>query len=146
MTRTGRCLCGEVQYELAGDLPPLVNCHCQYCRRAHGAAFVTIAWVPRSAFVFTAGEDSVTRHSVMAGEAYRCFCSACGSRLFSGSTSETGVITLVVSTLDDDSHPGPVLHLNLESKASWHVITDELPQYQRFSDEVVEYLRSVHPD
>ena len=144
MTRTGRCLCGEVEYELAGDLPPLVNCHCQYCRRAHGAAFVTLAWVPRSALQFTAGENSVTRYPV--GESYRCFCRACGSRLFNGPASETGFISLIVSTLDDDSHSGPVLHLNVESKANWHAVTDELPQYQSFSPEVIEYLRSVRSD
>lgn len=144
MARTGRCLCREVRYELDGDLPPIVNCHCQYCRRAHGAAFVSIAWVPHSAFRFTAGESSVTRHTV--GGGYRCFCTICGSRLFNGQTSETGFITLIVSTLDDDSHPGPVLHLNLESKANWYSITDELPQHQSFSREIIEYLKAVRSE
>jgi hypothetical protein len=63
MSRTGRCLCGKVRYELDGELPPLVNCHCQFCRRAHGAAFVTIAWVPSSSFRFTAGANLVHRSS-----------------------------------------------------------------------------------
>ena len=102
---------------------------------------MAIAWVPRSAFRLTKGEDSVTRYFVETG--YRCFCGVCGSRLFNGQASETGFISLVVSTLDDDVHPGPVLHTNLESKAKWDVITDELPQYQSFSDELVEYLRTI---
>jgi len=141
MARTGRCLCGEVRYELSGDLPPIVNCHCQYCRRAHGAAFVSVAWVPRETFRFTAGEGSVTRFVV--GDGYRCFCKVCGTRLFNGPVSEEGFMTLIVSTLDDDSHPGPVIHINLESKASWHSITDDLPQHQSFSRDVVEYLKGI---
>ena len=54
MARTGRCSCGEVRYELEGDLGPLVNCHCQYCRRAHGAAFATVSWADASALHITA--------------------------------------------------------------------------------------------
>ena len=57
-TATGRCLCGEVRYEVSGLSPPL-NCHCRYCRRAHGAAFVTVAATARDRFRWTAGEDRV---------------------------------------------------------------------------------------
>jgi len=142
MVRSGRCLCGEVRYELDADLPPLVNCHCQYCRRAHGAAFVTIGWLPRSSFRFTAGEESVKRYTTGGGY-HRCFCGLCGTRLLNSETSETGFISLIVSTLDDDSHPGPVLHLNVESKAPWQTISDELPQHQSFSPEVITDLKRL---
>ena len=144
MAMTGRCLCGQVRYQLEGELPPLVNCHCQFCRRAHGAAFVTVAWVPRSALRFTAGESSVSRYVV--GGGYRCFCAKCGTRLFNGLISEEGYITLIVSTLDDDGHPGPVLHINVESKAEWHCITDELPRRQSMSGEVIAHLRAVQKE
>lgn len=141
MLQTGRCLCGEIRYEIDGDLPPLVNCHCQYCRRAHGAAFITLAWLPRSCFRFTAGEQSVTRYTV--GDGYRCFCKLCGTRIFNGQTTEAGFISLIISTLDDGSHPGPVLHMNIESKAAWHVITDDLPQHHSFSPEVISDLKRL---
>ena len=138
---TGRCLCGAVRYEVEGRLPPIVNCHCQHCRRAHGAAFVSIVWLRRSAFRLTAGEDRVARYAV--GEGYRAFCRTCGTRIYNGGSSETRFITLVVSTLDDDAHEGPVLHLNVESKASWHAITDDLPQFERFSPDVTAHLQAV---
>ena len=32
----GRCLCGQVQYEIHGALRGIVNCHCSKCRRFHG--------------------------------------------------------------------------------------------------------------
>jgi len=59
MGQTGRCLCGAVRYELSSEIGPLVNCHCRYCRRAHGSAFVTITWVRRDDLRFVAGEDAV---------------------------------------------------------------------------------------
>ena len=38
----GSCLCGSVEYEISGDI---VHCHCETCRKAHGAAFSSVASV-----------------------------------------------------------------------------------------------------
>jgi hypothetical protein len=32
----GRCLCGQVQFEIHGELRDIVNCHCSKCRKFHG--------------------------------------------------------------------------------------------------------------
>ena len=42
---TGSCLCGEVTYEISGKVGDIVHCHCQTCRKAHGAAFSSVAAV-----------------------------------------------------------------------------------------------------
>ena len=143
MLRTGRCLCGHVRYELEGELPPLVNCHCQYCRRAHGAAFVTVGWVPRSSFRLISGEDAVQRYSH--GGGFRCFCGRCGTRLFNGLDSGAGFISLIVFTLDEDPHTGPVMHVNLESKAPWYAINDGLPQHRGLPEGVTAALEAMGP-
>ncbi|WP_438269521.1 GFA family protein [Neptunomonas phycophila] len=36
---TGSCLCGNVSYEISGEVGDIVHCHCVTCRKAHGAAF-----------------------------------------------------------------------------------------------------------
>lgn len=59
MVRTGRCLCGHVRYELAGELPPLVNCHCQFCRRAQGNRAVLAGAPSESALPRTARAGGV---------------------------------------------------------------------------------------
>ena len=141
MVRTGRCLCGYVRYELAGELPSLVNCHCQFCRRAHGAAFVTVGWVSRSSFAFISGEDAVQRYS--RGGGFRCFCGRCGTRLFNGLSSGKSFISLVVATLDEDPPRGPVMHINLESKAPWYAINDGLPQHRALPAEVTAALKAM---
>lgn len=42
----GSCLCGQVPYAISGGLGDIVHCHCQTCRKAHGAAFSNVASVP----------------------------------------------------------------------------------------------------
>ena len=32
----GSCLCGQVQFEIYGELRDIVNCHCSKCRKFHG--------------------------------------------------------------------------------------------------------------
>ena len=129
MARTGRCLCGVVRYELGSELGPLVNCHCQYCRRAHGAAFTTVSWVPSAALRFTSGEEAVREYRTE-GVGLRYFCERCGTRLFNRPLSSAKFSALVIASLDEEPERGPAMHINLESKAGWYEILDDLPQYE----------------
>lgn len=45
MSITGRCLCGAVQYELAGKPLPTAVCHCRNCQRQSGSALSVIVLV-----------------------------------------------------------------------------------------------------
>jgi hypothetical protein len=38
MQSTGRCLCGSVQYTIAGAPTTVLDCHCSMCRRESGAS------------------------------------------------------------------------------------------------------------
>ena len=33
MTTTGRCLCGVIQFEFAGEAVETTHCHCKSCRQ-----------------------------------------------------------------------------------------------------------------
>ena len=46
----GSCLCGKVKYQISGKLGDIVHCHCQSCRKAHAAAFSSVASVLDSDF------------------------------------------------------------------------------------------------
>jgi len=127
MPRSGGCSCGRVQYRLEGDIGPLVNCHCQFCRRAHGAAFVTVCWVPRAAVQLVAGAEAVKTFG--RGDGYRCFCEHCGARLWNGLVSVPEFVSLVVASLDEAPDQRPVMHVNVESKAAWYDILDGAPQH-----------------
>ena len=47
---TGRCLCGQVAYEIDGEIGPIDFCHCSYCRRASGSAFASNASILKASF------------------------------------------------------------------------------------------------
>ena len=124
----GSCLCGEVAYEIDGELTDLVHCHCSMCRKMHGAAFGTYGSVPRSAFRFVRGEDQVVTYR-SSGPISRTFCGKCGSTLqFIREAWPT--ISLAVGTLDVDPRTRATRHIFTRDKAPWWHIHDTLPQYE----------------
>jgi hypothetical protein len=127
---TGGCLCGGVRYEVAARIEVLVNCHCRFCRRAHGAAFATTSPVPTRSLRIVEGEALLTRHGG------RFFCGRCGTRLFSRASALPEVTALMVTGLDSEPTLAPSAHLNLESKAPWYEILDDAPRFDAFPEAI----------
>jgi hypothetical protein len=125
----GSCLCGGVRYEIAGPLSAALNCHCSMCRKAHGAAFRSRARVNAADFRWVRGEELVTYFESSPGN-HRGFCRVCGSPMLSRFDHKPLVYGLPLGALDDDPNIRPALHIFVGSKAPWHEITDDLPQYQ----------------
>ncbi len=126
----GQCACGAVQYQVDGPLGPLVNCHCRACRRAHGAAFATSALVRTAGLNVLTGKDILRDYSNAQGS--RFFCGRCAGRLFNRPASKSDVTMLLVASLDEEPTTKPVMHINVESKAPWYEILDDLPQFPGF--------------
>ena len=124
----GSCLCESIKYEIDGNLKPIVNCHCRYCRKAHGAAFTTLLFTQASNLRITAGEDFLSKFHIENLNANRCFCSYCGSRLYN-ELPAMGMASVVVATITTDDEMNPVAHFNTESKCAWFQIGDSLPQF-----------------
>src|SRR5262245_3023838 len=74
---TGRCLCGEVRYEVSGPLRDVINCHCTMCRRV---GFVANVGVARSAFTLLA--DRTLRSYASSPAVNRFFCGTCGAQIY----------------------------------------------------------------
>jgi hypothetical protein len=127
----GGCLCGKIRYEVDGDLGPIVCCHCAMCRKAQGTAFATNAPVEAARFRITQGEQALRAYASSPGK-WRCFCSNCGSPIFSKRETHPAVIRLRIGTLDTDVAARPTAHIHVASKAAWFDILDRLPQYPGF--------------
>jgi hypothetical protein len=146
---TGQCLCGDVAWQIEPPLTTLLHCHCRMCRKTHGSPFVTFAVAPRSAFRFTAGVspradarsespvatsgDSIVRFRSSA-QALRPFCRRCGTAVPSLDEA-AGIAICPAGALDGDLGLTPRLHMFVQSKAPWHVITDTLPQCPEYPPE-----------
>jgi hypothetical protein len=124
----GSCLCGSVKYSIDDDLQFVVNCHCRFCSKAHGAAFTTLLFMPFNKFEVVDGQTLLSSYEVKALNSLRVFCSKCGTRLYNHSPSK-GMISLIAATLDTDAQLRPLAHINVGSKCSWHRIGDALPQF-----------------
>jgi hypothetical protein len=131
----GSCLCGQIHYQISGPLTGVLNCHCSMCRKAHGAAFRTRAAVKKADFKWLAGKDRTTRYESSPGE-HRIFCSVCGSNLVTEFDANPEWLGFPLGTLDDDPGVKPQRHIFVGSKAPWHDITDDLPQWQEMPDDM----------
>ena len=122
---TGTCLCGAVRYGIDGPFSFMGHCHCSMCRKAHGALYATWIAAPRSGFRWIAGEDAIDRFESSPG-GQRAFCRHCGSVAPILMDDSVG---MPAGNLDGDPGIRPQLHMFVGSKAAWHPITDDLPQY-----------------
>jgi hypothetical protein len=127
-TVEGTCTCGKVRFELTLPTNWVAHCHCENCRRAHGAGFVTYAGIPKDAFRFLQGEEQLTRFE-SDSNSYRRFCSTCGSTLlFAGERWPDEVHVIVANLLGPlDKLPGA--HAYSDRAPDWCPVTDELPRY-----------------
>src|SRR3954447_14643933 len=123
----GECFCGAVRYTVADAFAYALNCHCSNCRRTTGAAFKPFAGIARDNFRLTGGEDALMIYGEATG--HNAHCRRCGSLLYS-LVRNGAFIHVAMGTLVDDPTIRPTAHIFVGSKAPWHAITDDLPQYQ----------------
>lgn len=113
---SGHCLCGAVHYRIEGSAADVTHCHCDSCRRASGAAFVSWFTV-RADQVRWGGEGRTLYHSSAAVE--RGFCPRCGSTLSYRHASDPGLIDLTLATLDAPATLEPASHCWWSEHLPW---------------------------
>lgn len=124
----GSCLCGAINYEVDGDLGPIIYCHCSRCRKANGTTFATNSPITAANFRITKGEESLRDFSTANGT-HRMFCANCGSPIISKRDALPDVVRLRIGTLDTPPQAKPTAHFFVGSKAEWFDIHDGLPQF-----------------
>lgn len=126
----GSCLCGNVRYSASETAGPMAHCHCQQCRKAHGAAFATILPVRAAGFRWISGEASLSCFESSPGKK-RWFCKSCGSQLISTRDAISDSLLLRAGCIDQGYESRPVAHGWVESIPAWDEISDQLPQFER---------------
>lgn len=123
----GSCLCGAVRFSATLPSKWVAHCHCSYCRRAHGAAFVTWAGFAQEQFAFDDDSLAPTWYASSPG-AERAFCPRCGSPMLFRSMRWPGEIhvarALVAGPLDKE----PSVHVFWEGHVPWLAVDDGLPK------------------
>ena len=124
---SGRCFCGQVRFELSGEPAFACHCHCESCRRAAGAPFVT--WVSFDCDNLALTSGTITEYRSSPG-VRRGHCATCGTTITYWSDKRPGEIDIALASLDETAGIEPAAHIWVEDKVSWLVIDDGLPQYR----------------
>ena len=122
---TGTCQCEALRFTVRGAPRFVAHCHCDTCRRAHGAGLVTFAGYTDETFTWEAGADAAARYAAPNG-ATRTFCSRCGSTLLYQGPGYPGEVHVAVAALPDDFPFLPKAHSFAELAPPWCPITDDL--------------------
>jgi hypothetical protein len=130
---TGSCLCGAISYSISQNIGDIVHCHCIKCRKAHGAAFSSVAKIEDNNFSIT-GKNKLNSYQSSLGKT-RCFCSSCGSQIYA-KRDNTDFIILRLGTLNDESMIGSqyqeAKHIWLAEKACWYEVHANLEEQQGY--------------
>lgn len=126
-TVTGRCLCGNVRFEVRGPLSHAHACHCGQCRRQSGH-FVVGASAARDDFVLLA--DSTLAWFKSSDFARRGFCSACGSALFWDDGGPQ--MSINAGCLDKPTGLQITKHIFVDDKGDYYDIDDDLPKFKGY--------------
>jgi hypothetical protein len=104
-----------------------MNCHCSNCRRTTGSAFKPFAGITQDKLRIVHGGDQ----RLIYGDdtTHDAHCARCGSLLYSR-VREGKWVHVAMGTLVDAPSIRPSAHIFVGSKAPWHEITDNLPQYR----------------
>lgn len=97
MKFSGGCQCGQVRYDVDGDLHFAAVCHCPSCRKSSGAPIVSWAMFERDAVHW---DTSVSKSYASSEGVRRSFCPTCGTTLFFEAEYIAGLIDITVESAD----------------------------------------------
>ena len=127
----GSCMCGAIQFDTTAAPAFSVNCHCQDCRAATGAAYATINFVAADQ-ITVKGTPKKFEHTADSGNILtKHFCSNCGSTLFTSNSARNnmmGIMAGVVSNIEDVK---PQLNVFVSSKIPSTPLDNNIPAHEK---------------
>jgi hypothetical protein len=130
---SGGCVCGEVRYEVSEPFVSANYCHCTRCQRRTGTGASANGRTAEGSFRIVKGEEFVKCWDPGGGGFPKCFCSNCGSALYSQSP-DGGQIAVRLGTVDGDPGIRPEKRQFTAYAAVWEPIPDDgLPRFPESS-------------
>ena len=122
----GRCLCGDVTWDVTG--PPSMLSNCSMCRKVHGSAFATFMGVAAADFRWQSGVSAIVVYESSPGGG-RPFCPRCGSVV--PVAMDEGVF-MPAGNVDGPLDRELDSHMFVAHKAPRHAIEDDATQFDDY--------------
>lgn len=135
-TFEGGCTCRHVRYRLMSR-PMFVNCcHCRWCQRETGSAFVINAVIETDRVEMLAGEVEVIDTPSNSGKGQKISrCPKCHVALWSNYSGAGPKARFVrVGTLDNPDAMPPQAHIFTASKQPWVILPKDVTVVPEFYD------------
>ncbi len=135
-TFEGGCTCRHVRYRLTSR-PMFVHCcHCRWCQRETGGAFVLNAMIEADRVEPLSGEVDVVDTPSNSGRGQKISrCPKCRVAVWSNYAGAGPAIRFVrVGTLDEPDRLPPDIHIFTESKQPWVVLPSGVPAMPEYYD------------
>jgi hypothetical protein len=103
LVHEGGCLCGDVRYRTIAEPVQVTICHCTFCQRLTGSAFLVEPIFRKEDVVFSGIAPRVYDHrSDTSGKRISLnFCGRCGTTLYLDPERFSGILGLCGGTFDD---------------------------------------------
>lgn len=86
MKYQGSCHCGNIRFEVEGEIDGAVSCNCSICRRKG----ILMWFVPRQSLHLLSPEENVSTYTFNQHAIRHRFCSECGIHPFGEATDPEG--------------------------------------------------------
>jgi hypothetical protein len=118
------CLCGGIQLSYSGRLGPANYCHCEDCRKANGSAFNIGIRVDRKDLGMKATMElrSYRFRSSSGREIERCFCSTCGSPIYTLHPDKPEYAWVKAGIINQPEIVKPTFENWIKDKVKWAAI------------------------
>ena len=130
MKQTGRCYCGDIEYEFDEPIHSQLLCHCRECRYLSGGAANCSIVISKKNFLFTKGDPKIFKRCDLEEPRARFFCGNCGTHICVESPPRPGMLVLKIGTLDDHSWFAPQDAIYCSDKQPYHQIPDGVLSFE----------------
>lgn len=135
----GGCTCRNVRYRLKSE-PMFVHCcHCRWCQRETGSAFVLNALIETDRVELLEGEVEIIDTPSNSGAGQKIArCPKCKVAVWSNYSGAGPNISFIrIGTLDEPDRFPPDIHIYTASKQPWMVFPSDamvMPEYYKMSE------------
>jgi len=137
----GKCLCGEVQFQILDEISNLYQCHCSLCQKTTGSSSCSSFVVGVNGISWISGKEKITSFKKDSGF-QSDFCSICGSPV-PNKMNIGEYIWVPAGLIEGDLGVSIAAQIHLNSKASWEVKLEDQEIFPDGPSNIDQFMESL---